>query len=480
MPDARKVSVFLSYSREDFWVMESIRDYLDKAGVDVWVDAEGISPASARWQRVIGRAIENCDALLVILSPDSEKSEWVEKEVIHGRDHKKPIFPVLVRGDEVRSVPFALKGHQLTDIRRGQVDKLQRIVEALRRLSHPGEPEVAPSSSAMGQSDLATRPIPIAEMSQLTAVLIAATKLLDMNNMRACLFKHDPAANDLYIIAATPGFNYDELSLRFRYNHGMAGEVWKTGMPRYRDLRRLRKQSIRSRYSLTEREYELTKDINLIFAFPIFLDDGTLFGVLTIDSSSDEDSEIIGDEEKVTNLINSAQEMIGIILGVAIPDNPISYQRFLNIRNVLRVARLIPPLEAPLRVTMFFMSRDQKQMEVAAVSHKSSVEQHVSVTFRKGQGVVGRVWETGTSLWDSREGLGPDDMRENWDMTNDQIKKTSDVVSVIGVPIFAPTQDKVWGVLTVSSEWPLNKSQLDRYRDEFEWLAQLIARLLIS
>ena len=53
-----------------------------------------------RWFAVIVRAIETCGAVVVVMSPDSEQSQWVQKEILIAQRDHKPIFPILLEGRE--------------------------------------------------------------------------------------------------------------------------------------------------------------------------------------------------------------------------------------------------------------------------------------------------------------------------------------------------------------------------------------------
>jgi hypothetical protein len=65
--------VFISYSRKDKAFVQKLNDALDTAGVQAWVDWEGIELASD-WMATITSAIQGTDAFLFVISPDSLKS----------------------------------------------------------------------------------------------------------------------------------------------------------------------------------------------------------------------------------------------------------------------------------------------------------------------------------------------------------------------------------------------------------------------
>lgn len=91
--------VFISYSRKDIDFARHLRHLLQDQGFAVWMDETGLG-ASERWWPTIEKNIIGCGAFIVIMSPDAQSSDWVEREILVAEDpdHKKPIFPVLLRG----------------------------------------------------------------------------------------------------------------------------------------------------------------------------------------------------------------------------------------------------------------------------------------------------------------------------------------------------------------------------------------------
>src|ERR1041385_8723068 len=89
--------VFISYSRKDKPFVQKLNDALDHAGVQAWVDWEGIELASD-WMKTISDAIQGNDAFLFIISPDSLKSRVCADELDLGLKLNKK----LIRSEERR------------------------------------------------------------------------------------------------------------------------------------------------------------------------------------------------------------------------------------------------------------------------------------------------------------------------------------------------------------------------------------------
>jgi hypothetical protein len=89
--------IFISYSKKNREYARNLADDLLQRGFDVWIDDE-IEP-SEDWWRNIRQAIRDCDAFTIVMTPESEASHWVQLELLHALEFKKPIFPLFHAGD---------------------------------------------------------------------------------------------------------------------------------------------------------------------------------------------------------------------------------------------------------------------------------------------------------------------------------------------------------------------------------------------
>lgn len=99
--DVNKTRVFISYSRKDKLFVRKLNDAIDAAGIDAWVDWEGIELASD-WMSRITDAIQSSDAFLFVISPDSLKSKICAEELEISIRLNKKIIPILYREPEKR------------------------------------------------------------------------------------------------------------------------------------------------------------------------------------------------------------------------------------------------------------------------------------------------------------------------------------------------------------------------------------------
>jgi hypothetical protein len=89
--------VFISYSRRNKAYARRLAEHLQSHGFDVWID-ERIDYGTD-WMKAIQQAISTCGALIVIMTHASEKSEWVQIEITYAKNCGKPVFPLLLSGE---------------------------------------------------------------------------------------------------------------------------------------------------------------------------------------------------------------------------------------------------------------------------------------------------------------------------------------------------------------------------------------------
>jgi formylglycine-generating enzyme required for sulfatase activity len=91
-----------------------------------------------RWWQTIVQALRSSAAFVVVMAPESERSEWVHREVLLALKERKPIFPLLLRGE---GFPI-LVDRQYADVTGGRMppddfcDRLREVVP----LPEPPEP----------------------------------------------------------------------------------------------------------------------------------------------------------------------------------------------------------------------------------------------------------------------------------------------------------------------------------------------------
>jgi len=87
--------VFLSYAREDAAAAKQLAEGIGRAGHDVWWDRH--IQGGSRFSAEIDRELKSAEAVVVLWSPTSVESAWVQDEAAEGRDSGR-LVPVSLGG----------------------------------------------------------------------------------------------------------------------------------------------------------------------------------------------------------------------------------------------------------------------------------------------------------------------------------------------------------------------------------------------
>ncbi len=107
--------IFISYSHKDNEYTHGLARALEQKGFSVWID-DRIDYGS-QWPDEIEDHLDDSSALILIMTPRSRHSEWVQNELSRAKAKKKRIFPLLLEGD----VWLAVQTTQYVDVRNGQL-----------------------------------------------------------------------------------------------------------------------------------------------------------------------------------------------------------------------------------------------------------------------------------------------------------------------------------------------------------------------
>ncbi len=163
--------VFISYSRSDRQYAERLHDELLARGFDVWMDTTALEPARDWWQE-IERGIEHCGAFVLLVSPASAESHWVNAEVGLAVDWKKPIFPLLLRQRPDERFMFShLRRFQWEDVTNEELPPERFFTELSRRIAPRPQQGASvapqpPSHMLAGSDDPISRSEPLREPGQ--------------------------------------------------------------------------------------------------------------------------------------------------------------------------------------------------------------------------------------------------------------------------------------------------------------------------
>ena len=169
--------VFISYSRKDIDFARKLAGDLEKAGFEVWWDISDLKGGD-EWVRVIPSAIESSQYFIILLSPDSSLSQWVEKEYLHALKLRLKIIPVMVKPC---TVPFALANINYLDFTSS--DPVISFNKLLTDLEYTGEPVV---ETALARKPLLPLPPALARFEvAILAVLVFGILFLSIFIVRS-------------------------------------------------------------------------------------------------------------------------------------------------------------------------------------------------------------------------------------------------------------------------------------------------------
>jgi hypothetical protein len=145
--------VFISYARDDMNRALGLGQALRAHGVNVWRDQDSIY-GGQQWPKVIGEAIADCDAVLLLWSANSAASHFVEFEWTTALALKKTFIPCLLDETKLPPALAAINGIAC----RNADEATPKILAALPREPQPREAERRAQVIAQLQQVTATEP----------------------------------------------------------------------------------------------------------------------------------------------------------------------------------------------------------------------------------------------------------------------------------------------------------------------------------
>ena len=103
------MQVFVSYENSDKEFASALSSELERRGLSVWLDKQNLLPGD-NWSLEIGKALAKSQAMVVLISPESMRSNRVRQEIEYALGHSSyehRLFPVEVRPTD--EVPWILR-----------------------------------------------------------------------------------------------------------------------------------------------------------------------------------------------------------------------------------------------------------------------------------------------------------------------------------------------------------------------------------
>jgi hypothetical protein len=128
------MKIFVSYSHEDHAIVEALTAQLRAVGVQVWADRD-VSPGE-NLALAIGKALEQSDAMIVLVSPKSMKSLWVQRELEYALT--SPNFKgrlIVVEIKPTKQIPWILRKFRPIRFYESPAKAKRSIVNRVRNLA---------------------------------------------------------------------------------------------------------------------------------------------------------------------------------------------------------------------------------------------------------------------------------------------------------------------------------------------------------
>lgn len=135
------MKVFISHAHTDAALVAQITEALQRSGLEVWDADREILPGD-NWAGEVARALEESQAMVVLLTPDAANSPWVKREIeyaLGAKNYANRLIPVVV-GDpdgfpgELPWIARRLPWFQLENSAATDTPAVEAIAEAI--LSH--------------------------------------------------------------------------------------------------------------------------------------------------------------------------------------------------------------------------------------------------------------------------------------------------------------------------------------------------------
>lgn len=129
------MQIFLSFAPADEAFAKALSTQLRKKDFSVWSPSEELLPGDNFWRR-IGDALEESRAMVVLVSPDSMRSESVRREIEYAMGDPKfegRLFPVEVR--RTTKIPWILRKLRKFEPGESPAKISQAIASALKKVA---------------------------------------------------------------------------------------------------------------------------------------------------------------------------------------------------------------------------------------------------------------------------------------------------------------------------------------------------------
>jgi hypothetical protein len=121
------MKVFLSYAESDREIARELASHLEEAGHRVWF---ADNAPGEDWILRVGKALNDAEAFVVLLSPKAMKSDWVRKEIefaLGTFQYRGRLIPVMVR--PTSDVPWILEKFPIVRLNKGIAEAARQVAD---------------------------------------------------------------------------------------------------------------------------------------------------------------------------------------------------------------------------------------------------------------------------------------------------------------------------------------------------------------
>ena len=135
------MKVFISHAYTDDPFVRKVADGLEKVGLEVWDATREILPGD-NWADKVARALEESEAMVVLLTPDALRSNWVSWEIQYAlgeQRYRNRLISVIVGDPEElpeEDIPWILRRLQMIDI--SEYDEEEEGINQIAQTLHRG------------------------------------------------------------------------------------------------------------------------------------------------------------------------------------------------------------------------------------------------------------------------------------------------------------------------------------------------------